>query len=173
MGQILSREKLVRQVASLKQAGRRMVFTNGCYDLLHPGHITLLERAHAMGDALVVGVNSDRSVRELKGPSRPLVPEDERAEVLAALACVDFVGIFDEPTPRELVAALLPDVLVKGADWGVYIVGREEVEANGGVVVSAGLEPGWSTSNLVRAIQERFGKRSDLQGPTSNVKGVS
>ena len=170
MAQILSREKLVEQVAALKRAGRRVVFTNGCFDLLHPGHIALLERARALGDALVVGLNSDRGVRELKGPHRPLVAEQERAELLAALAAVDFVTVFDEPTPRELIAALLPDVLVKGSDWGPdAIVGREEVEANGGLVVSAELEPGWSTSQLVQAIRERFGHQSKIQGPKSKV----
>lgn len=158
MGEILSRDKLVERIAPLKRAGRRIVFTNGCFDLIHPGHVTLLEQCRSMGDALVVGINSDRSVQELKGPNRPLIPEQERAEVLAALASVDFVSIFDEPTPRALVAAILPDVLVKGADWGGYIVGREEVEANGGQVISLQLEPGWSTSGLVQAVVERFGK---------------
>jgi rfaE bifunctional protein nucleotidyltransferase chain/domain len=170
VGQVLSREQLVEQVTRLKRAGRRIVFTNGCFDLLHPGHIMLLERCRSLGDALVVGINSDRSVRELKGPNRPLLPEQERAEVLAALACVDFASIFDEPTPRELVAAVLPDLLVKGADWGAYIVGREQVEANGGQVISLPLEPGWSTSGLVQAVVERFAVRSKVPGPRSKVE---
>lgn len=157
MGRIFDRADLVEEVKQLQAAGGRIVFTNGCFDLLHPGHIGLLERARAMGDALIVGVNSDRSVQELKGPKRPLLPEQERAEVVAGLAAVDYVTIFDEPTPRELVAALLPDVLIKGADWGAYIVGRENVEARGGQVVSAELEPGWSTSKIVETIRERFG----------------
>lgn len=145
-------------VRSLKQAGKRVVFTNGCYDLLHPGHVSLLERARGMGDALVVAINSDSSVRRIKGASRPLLPERERAEVLAALEAVDFVTIFDEPTPREIITLLLPDVLVKGGDWGLdAIVGREEVEAAGGRVVSAQLEPGWSTSKIVSTVRERFG----------------
>ena len=157
MGKVLKREELLEQAAALKRAGRRLVFTNGCFDLLHPGHIALLERARALGDALVVGLNSDRSLRELKGPARPLIPEQERAEVLAALAAVDFVTLFEEPTPRELVAVLLPDVLVKGSDWGPdNIVGRGEVEASGGRVVSAELEPGWSTSGILRSVRERF-----------------
>ncbi len=158
MGIIIERAALVEEVKRMKNAGRRIVFTNGCFDLIHPGHVVLLERARAMGDALIVGVNSDRSVQELKGPQRPLIPERERAEVLAGLAAVDYVTIFDEPTPRELVAAVLPDVLIKGADWGAYIVGREDVEARGGQVISAQLEPGWSTSAIIDTIRERFGK---------------
>ncbi len=160
MGQVLDRQQLLEQTTLLKTSGRRVVFTNGCFDLLHPGHVTLLERARRLGDALVVGVNSDRSVRELKGPTRPVVPEQERAELLAALEAVDFVTIFDEATPRELVAALLPDVLVKGADWGSYIVGRQEVEARGGQVVSLELEPGWSTSQILDTVRERFGGKA-------------
>jgi D-beta-D-heptose 7-phosphate kinase/D-beta-D-heptose 1-phosphate adenosyltransferase len=130
------------------------VFTNGCFDLLHPGHIQTLEAARSLGDLLVVGLNSDRSVRALKGPGRPLVPESERAEILAALEAVDFVVIFDSETPRDLIARLLPDVLVKGADWGAgEIVGRAEVEAAGGRVVSMPLEPGYSTSSILQAIR--------------------
>ena len=137
-----------------KRNGRRVVFTNGCFDLLHPGHLETLEKARALGDLLVVGVNSDRSVREMKGAGRPIVPEQERAEVLAALECVDAVVIFDEPTPRETVLALLPDVLVKGGDWASdRIIGREEVEAAGGRVVSVPVVAGYSTSAMVRKIQ--------------------
>lgn len=166
----MSREELLGQVAPLKKAGRRVVFTNGCFDLLHPGHITLLERARALGDLLVVGLNTDRSVREMKGAARPLVGEQERAELLAALAAVDFVTLFGEPTPRELIAALLPDVLVKGSDWGPNtIVGREEVEANGGRVVSMELEPSWSTSGILRIVRERFGNKSQVPSPKSQV----
>ena len=133
-----------------------MVFTNGCFDLLHPGHIQSLERARSMGDALVVGVNSDRSVREMKGPGRPLVSEAERAEVLAALEAVDWVVIFDDPTPRRLIAAVLPDVLVKGGDWGEdEIVGREEVEAAGGEVVRIPVEPGYSTTEIIQRIHKQ------------------
>ncbi len=129
-----------------------MVFTNGCYDLLHPGHIRLLEQAHALGDVLVLGLNSDSSVRRAKGPNRPLLSETERAEVALALQSVDAVTLFDEDTPRELIADLLPDVLVKGADWSHFVAGREEVEAAGGRVLTIALEPGYSTTNIVESI---------------------
>src|SRR6202166_2259435 len=118
MGKIVSQEELIRSTAREKAGGRRGVFTNGCFDLLHPGHVRCLAEARALGDLLVVGVNSDRSVRGNKGPERPLVPQNDRAEVLAALSSVDYVTIFDEPTPRELIARVLPSALVKGADWG-------------------------------------------------------
>ncbi len=150
---ILLRDQLIIRRREWKDNGRRVVFTNGCFDLLHPGHIRLLEQARALGDVLVVGLNSDRSVRELKGPGRPLVPARERAEVLAALEAVEAVVIFEEPTPRELVAALRPDVLVKGGDWGPEeIVGREEVEAAGGRVERIPLVEGYSTSALIAKI---------------------
>jgi D-beta-D-heptose 7-phosphate kinase/D-beta-D-heptose 1-phosphate adenosyltransferase len=150
---ILTRDALIIRRREWKDNRRRVVFTNGCFDLLHPGHIRLLEQARALGDVLVVGLNSDRSLHGLKGPGRPLVPEQERAEVLAALAAVDAVTIFDEPTPRDLVAALLPDILVKGGDWGENeIVGREEVEAIGGRVVRLALVEGYSTSQLIAKI---------------------
>ncbi len=137
------------------------MFTNGCFDLLHPGHIQSLEQARALGDALVVGLNSDKSVRELKGPGRPVFPELERAEILAALECVDAVVIFDELTPRSVIAALLPDVLVKGGDWpGNQIVGREEVEAAGGRVVSIPVVPGYSTTAILEKIRQGADTRS-------------
>ncbi len=137
----------------MRAARKKLVFTNGVFDLLHPGHVRYLMRARALGDALVVGVNSDRSVRANKGPARPLTGESERAEMLAALACVDAVVIFDEDTPRELVVALQPDVLVKGADWPAdAIVGRDVVEARGGEVVRVDLEPGYSTTAIIRKI---------------------
>ena len=126
-----------------------MVFTNGCYDLLHPGHIRLLEQARSRGDVLVLGLNTDASVRRSKGPSRPVLTETERAEIATALAAVDAVVFFDEETPRDLIAGLLPDVLVKGADWSHFVAGREEVEAAGGQVVTIPLEPGFSTTNIV------------------------
>ena len=145
---------LVARRARWRAEGRRVVFTNGCFDLLHPGHIALLEAARAKGDVLVVGINSDQSVRALKGEGRPLVPADERAEALEALEAVDAVVVYDEPTPREVIAALLPDVLVKGADWAAdAIVGREEVEAAGGRVDRVPLLPGRSTSSLVERIR--------------------
>ncbi len=143
------------RVADAKRTGRRIVFTNGCYDLLHPGHIRLLERARKLGDILILALNSDRSVRENKGPDRPIIPEDERAEVAAALEAVDYVVVFDEPTPREIVSRVLPDVLVKGGDWGPNeIIGREETEAAGGRVVSIPFEPGYSTSSIIDRIQK-------------------
>jgi rfaE bifunctional protein nucleotidyltransferase chain/domain len=126
-----------------------VVFTNGCYDLLHPGHIRLLEQARGLGDILVLALNSDASVRRMKGPSRPLIWEGERSAVAMALSAVDAVTLFDEETPRELIAAVLPDVLVKGADWSHFIAGREEVEAAGGRVLTVPLEPGYSTTNIV------------------------
>ena len=151
MGRIVSRTELITLLSRPNRGSRRVVFTNGCFDLLHPGHIRTLEQARSLGDVLVVGLNSDASVRETKGDSRPVVAENERAELLASLEAVDFVVLFGEPTPREIIGELLPDVLVKGADWGATeIVGREEVEAAGGRVVSIPLEPGYSTTSIVQ-----------------------
>ena len=148
---VLPLEQSIERVAEMKAAGKCVVFTNGCFDLLHPGHIRYLAEARRLGDALVVAINSDRSVRALKGPSRPILPESERAELMAALRCVDLVTIFDDLTPRDLLARMLPQVLVKGADWGpTNIVGREEVEAAGGVVVPIPVVPGFSTSEIIR-----------------------
>jgi rfaE bifunctional protein nucleotidyltransferase chain/domain len=139
-----------------KAAGRVVVFTNGCFDLLHPGHVSLLERARAEGDVLVVGLNSDASVARLKGAGRPIVPEAERAGVLCALEAVTRVAVYSEDTPREIVAALLPDVLVKGADWSLdAIVGRAEVEAAGGRVVRVEVVPGRSTTWILDRIRKR------------------
>jgi D-glycero-beta-D-manno-heptose 1-phosphate adenylyltransferase len=153
MGRIVSQEELVQIVGRAGRGSRRIVFTNGCFDLLHPGHIRLLEEARSFGDVLVVGLNSDSSVRGVKGESRPLIPESERAEILAALAAVDFVVVFAEPTPCELIARLLPDVLVKGSDWDPgEIVGREEVERAGGRVISIPLQPGYSTTGILQKI---------------------
>jgi rfaE bifunctional protein nucleotidyltransferase chain/domain len=140
--------------AAWKAARKAVVFTNGCFDLLHPGHVALFEAARAQGDVLVVGVNSDRSVRALKGEGRPLIPEGERAETLAALEAVDRVIVYDDDTPRAVISALAPDVLVKGADWALdAIVGRAEVEAGGGRVVRVELTPGRSTSSMVARIR--------------------
>jgi rfaE bifunctional protein nucleotidyltransferase chain/domain len=151
---VLTLEELILQFGPRKRNGRRVVFTNGCFDLLHPGHIQLLEAARAMGDALVVGMNSDDSVRTLKGAGRPVIPERERAEILANLEYVDAVVVFDELTPLKIVAALVPDVLVKGGDWpGNQIVGREEVEAAGGKVVSIDVVEGYSTTEILRKIR--------------------
>jgi len=155
MTKILDRQGLIRERERLRGEGKLLVFTNGCFDLLHPGHVRYLAEARALGDALVVALNSDRSVRVLKGEGRPILDEKERAEIIAALEAVDYVIVFDEETPRELVAELLPDVLVKGGDWaGDRIVGREEVEAAGGRVVSAPVVPGYSTTEILRKIRE-------------------
>src|SRR5215831_8571107 len=152
VGRFYSRTELVDQRAQWKREGKRVVFTNGCYDLLHPGHIRLLEEARSRGDLLILALNSDSSVRRMKGPARPLIGEAERAEMALALEAVDAVTFFDEETPRELIAAVLPDVLIKGADWAHFIAGREEVEAAGGQVLTVALEPGYSTTNIVERI---------------------
>ncbi len=154
-------DEMVRIRARLKSEGKRLVFTNGCFDLLHIGHVRYLNSARAMGDALVVAVNSDRSIREIKGEARPIVPEGERAEVLAALSSVDYLFIFDDPTPQRVIDALVPDVLVKGADWGISeIVGRETVERAGGVVQNIPLVEGASTTGLIRKVLESFGSKA-------------
>jgi rfaE bifunctional protein nucleotidyltransferase chain/domain len=138
----------------LRRAGKRVVFTNGVYDLLHPGHVRYLKAARALGDAMIVGVNSDRSVRAIKGPSRPITTENERAEILAALACVDAAVVFDQDTPAEIIKAIQPDILVKGADWAEdAIVGRDTVEARGGRVVRMPIEEGWSTTSILSRIK--------------------
>ncbi len=143
-------------VARLRAAGKTIVFTNGVFDLLHPGHVRYLQQARALGDALVVGLNSDRSVRAIKGPDRPINSEDERAEVVAALACVDAVVVFDADTPLDLIAALQPDILVKGADWSAdAIVGRDIVEARGGRVVRAPVEAGYATTAIIEKIRQK------------------
>ena len=145
---------LTRVVRRLSAQGRRVVFTNGCFDLLHAGHVKLLERARRLGDVLIVGINSDRSVRGLKGPGRPIVPQADRALVLAALASVDYVTVFNEPTPLRVIARLRPHVLVKGADWGAAkIVGRELVRRHGGRIVRVPLLAGHSTSDLIARIK--------------------
>jgi rfaE bifunctional protein nucleotidyltransferase chain/domain len=141
--------------AEWRRAGKTAVFTNGCYDVLHPGHVRLLERARSLGDLLILALNTDSSVQRLKGPKRPLIPERERAELAVALQAVDVVTLFDEDTPRELIAAVLPDILVKGADWAHWIAGREEVEAAGGQVLALPLEPGYSTTGIVEEILSR------------------
>jgi rfaE bifunctional protein nucleotidyltransferase chain/domain len=151
---ILSLEAAAQQFDRAHRGAQRLVFTNGCFDLLHPGHIQTLEAARALGDALIVGLNSDASVRQLKGPGRPILPEQERAELLAALESVAAVVIYNEPTPRETIVALLPDVLVKGGDWaGDKIIGREEVEAAGGKVVSIPVVPTYSTTAILETIR--------------------
>jgi rfaE bifunctional protein nucleotidyltransferase chain/domain len=155
VGQFYDRAGLLAARQQWKREGKRVVFTNGCYDLLHPGHIRLLEQARSLGDVLILALNSDASVRKIKGPLRPLLPEQERAEIALALAAVDAVTLFDEETPRELIAEVLPDVLIKGADWAHFIAGREEVEAAGGQVLTVALEPGYSTTGMVEQMLSR------------------
>jgi rfaE bifunctional protein nucleotidyltransferase chain/domain len=150
-----TREQLAAARAEWKRQGQVVVFTNGCYDILHPGHVRLLESARSLGEVLILALNTDASVRRLKGPSRPLMGERERVEMALALEAVTAVTLFDEDTPRELIAAVLPDILVKGADWAHFIAGREEVEAAGGRVLALPLEPGYSTTGIVEAILSR------------------
>lgn len=146
-------------IEARRRQGQRIVFTNGVFDLLHPGHVRYLQAARREGDVLVVGLNSDRSVRSNKGPSRPIMPEHERAEVLEALACVDAVVLFEEETPAVIIDRLNPDVLVKGADWAAdAIVGRETVEARGGKVVRMPIEGGWSTSAIIDRARSGSGR---------------
>ncbi len=146
-------------VARHRADGRRIVFTNGVFDLLHPGHVRYLQAARREGDVLIVGINSDRSVRANKGPSRPVMPEHERAEVLEALECVDAVVVFDEETPARIITHLQPDVLVKGADWAAdAIVGRDTVEARGGHVVRVPVQAGWSTSAIIERARRSAGR---------------
>lgn len=152
---IVTKEQLVEQLQARRTRGARVVFTNGCFDLMHIGHTRYLQAAKALGDLLVVGVNSDESVRSLdKAPDRPIVPEAQRAEVLAALGCVDFVVVFSESDPKALITAVQPDVLVKGGDWSLdRIIGRDVVEARGGLVRTIPLVPGFSTTALIHRIR--------------------
>ena len=148
-----SRSAAAEWSQSARAAGKKVVITNGVFDLLHPGHVRYLQSAKEQGDVLLVAINSDRSVSAIKGPARPLTPEGERAEVLDALACVDAVVVFDEETPAEIIGAVQPDVLVKGADWAPdRIVGRDIVEARGGKVVLMPVEQGWSTTSILEKI---------------------
>lgn len=154
-GKILLRSELGAERERLRAAGKRLVFTNGCFDILHVGHVRYLAAARGLGDALLVAINSDRSVRELKGAGRPVMTEDERAEMLAALAAVDYVTVFDENSPRALIAEVLPDVLVKGGDYSLdEIHGREEVEAAGGRVLSLPFVEGASTTSIIGRVKK-------------------
>jgi len=165
MKKVLFLEELLGEIEKLKEAGKRVVFTNGCFDILHIGHARYLEEARRNGDVLVVGVNSDASVRLLKGTKRPIVPQEERAELLAALSVVDFVTIFDEETPLELISSLHPDVIVKGGDWKCEnIVGAKLVEGWGGRVVIAPLVEGSSTTNIIAKVCEVYGGCSHKEG---------
>ena len=155
-GRLLSRDEAAAFARDVQRRGGTVVFTNGVFDLLHPGHVRYLKEARSLGDALIVGLNSDPSVRAIKGPERPISADAERAEVLLALACVDAAVIFDELTPHDLIARIEPDVLVKGADWGPdEIVGRDVVTARGGKVVRIPLAEGFSTSDLIRRVRSR------------------
>jgi len=152
---VLLLDQLLSALSAEREAGKRIVFTNGCFDLMHIGHTRYLQAARELGDVLVVGVNSDASVRSLdKAPDRPIVPEAQRAEVLAALGCVDYVIIFNESDPLRLITSVQPDILVKGGDWAIdRIVGRDIVEAGGGVVKTIPLVPGLSTTGLLERIR--------------------
>jgi rfaE bifunctional protein nucleotidyltransferase chain/domain len=155
MGNVVARSELVKIRQELRQAGKRVVFTNGCFDILHRGHVDYLTKAKALGDILIVGLNSDDSVRQLKGPGRPIVGEEDRAIILAALTAVDFVSIFAEETPYELIRAVSPDILVKGADWPAEeIVGRDVVEAAGGSVHTIDYLPDRSTTGIIQKIAQ-------------------
>jgi rfaE bifunctional protein nucleotidyltransferase chain/domain len=155
MGIFYDRPALVEARAEWRRTGKTVVFTNGCYDILHPGHIRLLERARSLGDLLILALNTDSSVARLKGPTRPLICQEERARMALMLDAVDAITLFDEDTPRELIAEVLPDILIKGADWAHFIAGREEVEAAGGKVMALALEPGFSTTNIVEELLKR------------------
>jgi rfaE bifunctional protein nucleotidyltransferase chain/domain len=157
LGTLYNREQLIEVRSEWKRAGKTVVFTNGCYDILHPGHIRLLESARSLGDILILALNTDASVQRIKGPMRPFINENDRAQLACALAAVDAVTFFDEDTPRELIARSLPDILIKGADWAHFIAGREEVEAAGGKVLALPLEPGYSTTGIVEEILGRRG----------------
>jgi rfaE bifunctional protein nucleotidyltransferase chain/domain len=154
-GKILSKHELAAERSRLREAGQKVVFTNGVFDILHVGHVRYLEQARALGDALVVAINSDASVRELKGVGRPLINEHERSEILAAMRAVSYVCVFDEVSPRSLIAALLPDVLVKGGDYSLdEIHGREEVERSGGRVVRVHFVEGVSSSDIIKRMKK-------------------
>lgn len=152
---IHSRDSISQEARRLQSSGKKVVFTNGCFDVLHPGHLDLLRRARTLGDALVVAINSDTSVQRLKGPNRPVFPENERAEILSALNMVDYVCTFDEDTPLEAILAIRPDVLVKGADWVDNIVGGREVEGWGGKVIALPLVEGLSTTGIIERVLHR------------------
>lgn len=157
---IKERDELCQIVKTLKENGKKIVFTNGCFDILHIGHIRYLEKAKSLGDILIVGLNSDSSVQIIKGPLRPIIPQQERAEILSALSCVDYVTIFDEETPYQLISLILPHILVKGGDWTKETtIGKEVVEREGGEVIILPLVGGVSTTNIINAILKRYEKR--------------
>lgn len=153
LSKIITRREMVDERKRLKKDGRKLAFTNGCFDILHPGHIEYLFFSRQQADALLIGLNSDSSVRKNKGADRPIVPQDDRARVIAALECVDYVIIFEEDEPADLIAQVIPDVLIKGEDWAHYVSGRETVESNGGKVVLYPVVKGKSTSNIIDRIK--------------------
>jgi len=160
---VLDISQLSSIVNSLKQAGKRIVFTNGCFDIIHVGHVRYLKEARSLGDVLVVGLNSDESVRAIKGMNRPIVPQGERAEVLSSLRDVDYVVIFNEPDPYNTIAALRPDILVKGGDWSIEnIIGRDIVESYGGKVCSIPFIEGASSTNIIESIIKKYGEENRL-----------
>ena len=165
---IKTRKQLRTLIKALRAKGRRIVFTNGCFDLLHIGHVRYLEKAKSLGDILIVALNSDRSVHLIKDPQRPIISEKERAEVIAALGCVDYVILFDEPDPRNLIADLLPDVLVKGGDWSrEKIIGKDIVQTRGGKVVTIPVVPRVSTTRIIDSIIKRYGNTQAHSGTAS------
>ncbi len=155
LGKLMTPEAMVAERERLRAAGRTVVFTNGCFDLIHRGHVSYLGFARGLGDVLIVGINSDASVRRNKGPERPVVSQEDRAYLLLALRCVDYVVIFDSDTPLALIQSLLPDILVKGRDWAHLVVGREVVEANGGKVVLADVVEGYSTTRIIERVMSK------------------
>jgi D-beta-D-heptose 7-phosphate kinase/D-beta-D-heptose 1-phosphate adenosyltransferase len=157
IGHLLTVEEMQRERQKLAEAGKRLVFTNGCFDILHTGHVSYLEFAREQGDALVIGLNSDESVHRNKGPQRPINPELDRARVLLSLRAVDYVVVFDDDEPRSIIEAILPDVLVKGKDWAHYVSGRDVVEAHGGQVVLADLVEGRSTTGTIQRVLSAYG----------------
>ena len=159
---ILTRPAMQAECGRLREAGKKMVFTNGSFDLLHDGHVTYLQFAREQGDVLIVGLNSDASIRRYKGPKRPILEQEHRARMLAALEMVDYVCIFDEDEPRDLIAVLLPDVLVKAEDWAHYVSGRDVVEAHGGKVMLAKLVAGLSTTELIRRVLAAGNEKKEL-----------
>jgi rfaE bifunctional protein nucleotidyltransferase chain/domain len=159
MRKVKNHDELREIVEDLKAAGKKIVFTNGCFDIMHTGHARYLQLAKSYGDVLIVAVNSDESVRRIKGPKRPILPQAERAEMLASLAVVDYVTVFEEEDPSRVIAELMPDVLVKGGDWAVEeIVGRDIVETNGGKVYSIPYIEGASTTGIIERILAKYGK---------------
>lgn len=160
MGRLASADEIARLRTQWKKEGKTVVFTNGCFDIIHRGHVEYLTKAKALGDILVVGVNTDRSVRKLKGNGRPIVIQEDRGFIVANLAPVDYVCLFDEDTPHSLITRLVPDVLVKGADWNIeQVVGKDVVERHGGRVATIDYVPDRSTSNIIRTIVERFSSK--------------